>query len=479
MSREGQTSAMTTQQLLVVCGLALLTRFFTNLEAIPGMSTLSMACCCVLAEAVGSLWLFLLSLVGVGIMQGLSTWGYLQADALLICVLLQIPLSIAYLTHRRLVKLHPESAVVTLAFPCINTALWILSFFFLPIGSIASPAYDLAGQALILTQCAAWFGRSGVTFVLSWLAAAGAHRFTHPSAVRGWRAALFTLFSLCLAGGVRYYAPTTFMGMQFEPPGGEPQDYYRVSCISMMRDMYGETQKRLEAGDTIVMHSEVSTPAHGGSPVSKYQDLLQKHYETTQIQAVVVLCYRQDGRSWYNLVSKDGSAMSYAKNHPVPVIEAGLKPGDAPPSVASVQIGSASENTTVTGTICFDTDFPSVTRPIGSADMLLESSATWSNIGRQHLHGHQYAALENGQTLVKCTYMGFSGAINPYGSIIIQLPQTKRNVVYFQVPRFPKATVFPWMYTAFDTFMGISACVWLVLALSPEISSRVLGDGDL
>eukprot|EP00439_Symbiodinium_sp_Y106_P007896 s5372_g1.t1 len=271
MSREGQTSAMTTQQLLVVCGLALLTRFFTNLEAIPGMSTLSMACCCVLAEAVGSLWLFLLSLVGVGIMQGLSTWGYLQADALLICVLLQIPLSIAYLTHRRLVKLHPESAVVTLAFPCINTALWILSFFFLPIGSIASPAYDLAGQALILTQCAAWFGRSGVTFVLSWLAAAGAHRFTHPSAVRGWRAALFTLFSLCLAGGFRYYAPTTFMGMQFEPPGGEPQDYYRVSCISMMRDMYGETQKRLEAGDTIVMHSEVSTPAHGGSPVSKYQ----------------------------------------------------------------------------------------------------------------------------------------------------------------------------------------------------------------
>ena len=42
-------------------------------------------------------------------------------------------------------------------------------------------------QALILTQCAAWFGRSGVTFVLSWLAAAGAHRFTRPTAVRGWR----------------------------------------------------------------------------------------------------------------------------------------------------------------------------------------------------------------------------------------------------------------------------------------------------
>ena len=31
------------------------------------------------------------------------------------------------------------------------------------------------------------------------------------------------------------------------------------------------------------------------------------------------------------------------------MIEAGQTPGDAPPSVASVQIGSASENTTVTG----------------------------------------------------------------------------------------------------------------------------------
>ena len=33
------------------------------------------------------------------------------------------------------------------------------------------------------------------------------------------------------------------------------------------------------------------------------------------------------------------------------MIEAGQKPGDAPPSVASVQIGSASENTTVTGAL--------------------------------------------------------------------------------------------------------------------------------
>lgn len=34
-----------------------------------------------------------------------------------------------------------------------------------------------------------------------------------------------------------------------------------------------------------------------------------------------------------------------------------------------------------TGTICFDTDFPFLTRSLSSGDLLLESSATWSNIG--------------------------------------------------------------------------------------------------
>ena len=116
---------------------------------------------------------------------------------------------------------------------------------------------------------------------------------------------------------------------------------------------------------------------------------------------------------------------------------------------------------------------------MSAADILLESSATWSNIGRQHLHGHQYAALENGQTLVKCTYMGYSGAINPYGSIITQLPQTRDNVVSFMVPRFAKPLVLPTLYTVFDVVMGISAIAWLVLALSPQVSSRFLGDGHL
>ena len=191
---------------------ALVTKLFTNLEAIPGMSTISMLCCCLLAEWLEQLWAFLLCLVPVGIMLGLSTWGYLQVSALAICVALQIPLTIAYLAHRWLTQRHPELWSVTLAFPCINTALWVLSFFFLPIGSIASPAYDLAGQSLLLTQCSAWFGRSGVTFILSWLAAAGAHRCANSKATgapSGYGTAEQIVFNLNYAKYQRAAAPPT------------------------------------------------------------------------------------------------------------------------------------------------------------------------------------------------------------------------------------------------------------------------------
>ena len=49
-------------------------------------------------------------------MMGLSTWGYLHAPALVISVVMQIPLSLAYVVHRSLVRRHPELWSVTMAF---------------------------------------------------------------------------------------------------------------------------------------------------------------------------------------------------------------------------------------------------------------------------------------------------------------------------------------------------------------------------
>ncbi|CAE7609753.1 unnamed protein product, partial [Symbiodinium sp. CCMP2456] len=71
--------------------------------------------------------------------------------------------------------------------------------------------------------------------------------------------------------------------------------------------------------------------------------------------------------SWYHLVSRHGSEMSYAKNHPVPFVETDIVAGTSPPYVASVVIGNVySEPVAVSGSICFDTDFPLLTRHVAS-----------------------------------------------------------------------------------------------------------------
>ncbi|CAJ1357815.1 unnamed protein product [Effrenium voratum] len=251
---------------------------------------------------------------------------------------------------------------------------------------------------------------------------------------------------------------------------------YRVSCINVP-DMEAETKKRLAAGDTIILHTERATgdgdvvPINDGL-VASYQAMLTDSFQKTQQEAVVVLSFTQDQRSWYHLVSRNGSQMSYAKNHPVPLVETDILPGDRPPSVAEVSLGGLPLK--VTGSICFDTDFPWLTRQLGSASLLLESSATWSNIGREHLHGHKYAALENGQTLIKCTEDGYTGAIDPFGSVIYEAPQSS-GVVSFNVPRYPAQEAHPRVYLGFDAVIGVAACAWLLLAASPCLSSRWLG----
>ncbi|CAJ1434778.1 unnamed protein product [Effrenium voratum] len=371
------------------------------------------------------------SFVATGLAMGLSTWGYLQQASLAICAAAQVPLSIAYLTHRKLCRRHPDVWSVTLAFPCVSTAVWVLASLTLPIGSTASPCYS-ATEWPMLIQCSAYLGRSAVTFLLSWLASAGSH---HLSGGRGLKAVLPILVLIWIAGGLRFYATTFQLEMSDTFPDTAQ---YRVSCINVP-DMEAETKKRLAAGDTIILHTERATgdgdvvPINDGL-VASYQAMLTDSFQKTQQEAVVVLSFTQDQRSWYHLVSRNGSQMSYAKNHPVPLVETDILPGDRPPSVAEVSLGGLPLK--VTGSICFDTDFPWLTRQLGSASLLLESSATWSNIGREHLHGHKYAALENGQTLIKCTEDGYTGAIDPFGSVIYEAPQSS-GVVSFNVPRYP------------------------------------------
>jgi len=469
---------------------ALAAQFFTNIEAVPAAIVVVMLCCCFLAERLERLCSFFLCLVLVGLAMGVSCWGYLSFVSPAVTVIIQLVLGLAYVAHRRLTQRHPDVWSTSLAFPCVSTAIWVLAMLFLPIGSVGSPVYSVA-DCTILCQMAALLGRSSVTFLLCWIASSAAH-YAATKHLRGLQVSLGVLCLVYILGALRFYASTFFLDMQEGPlPGGPDRQFHHVSCLTNAVDIEANTRERLDAGDTLILHAERATGQafswtglvlrdsqfDGIDYVERYEKMLKDRFNATgnTTEAAIVLSLTErDDRSWYHLVTRHGAQMSYAKNHPVPFIESDILAGDAPPTVTSLVLGGTnSAPVQTTGTICFDTDFPAVTRRLAEAELLLETSATWANIGRVHLKGHRLTAIENGQTLVKCTLWGQTGAIDPYGSLVYSAP-TSEGVTSFSVPRYPKLAVFPELYIVFDAAVGVLAVLWLALAASPSISTKVL-----
>eukprot|EP00928_Gymnodinium_smaydae_P081363 TRINITY_DN64902_c0_g1_i1.p1 TRINITY_DN64902_c0_g1~~TRINITY_DN64902_c0_g1_i1.p1 ORF type:complete len:520 (+),score=17.97 TRINITY_DN64902_c0_g1_i1:86-1645(+) len=466
-------------RLLLLCAATLAT-FFTNLEAIPLCTVAAPVCLLIIVETTPRIALFVGALVPIGLAMGASTYGYLYYASLLIGLLLQIPLSLPYLCHRVLVRRHPNSAIVSLAFPCVYTLISVAVMYLTPLGSTANPSYSITSFTLLL-QSAAIFGRNGLTFLLSWTAACGARLYVSntPISRRVARVCAVMWAFILLFGAMRYYSPHFFKDIDTWD-GAVAQDDYRMSCLSDIDDTYAWTSYRLSVGDDVIIHSERGTsPVMNGDRVLSYSKLLQSNYERHGIEAIVVLSFEQEDLSWYHLVNRFGSQMSYAKNHPVPFVETDIDGGAAPPSSVKVSVGrtrgqsGAIPSVLVTGTVCFDTDFPLLTRQVGPADLLLETSETWFDIGDEHFRGHFLTAIENGLTLVKCTNNGVTGAIDSRGNVLFQSPQTS-GVISFTVPRFRRAFALPQGGTVIDCVICVTALIWLAIVAFPTLGKRCL-----
>jgi len=428
----------------------------------------------VLAEKIERLSCFFATLLPIGVALGASTYGYLYGASFAMGVLMQLPLSAAFVAHRIIVRRHSDSAVATLAFPCVHTAMFVLAMYALPIGSTANPAYSVTSLTFVL-QAAAFLGRNGVTFLLAWAASCLSRiavvGFKNPVAKRSLLTCSLVWLLFLLLGALRVFSPHLFVDIS-NWDGSIAEDSHHVSCLSGIDDMYKQTQVRLAAGDTIVIHSERATPT-SDSTISSYAELLGDNYAKNGIDAVAVLSFVVDDKSWYHLVSRKGSLMSYAKNHPVPFVEDDIVGGDSPPSVVSVSLGGSGGPVSVTGTICFDTDFPWLTRGLYGADLYLETSETWYNIGEEHFQGHKLTAIENGATLIKCTHDGVTGAFDAFGNELFRFPQTS-GVVTFMVPRFQRMMAVPVGGFVFDVIVLIASIVWLVLCTFPALCGRVV-----
>ena len=73
--------------------------------------------------------------------------------------------------------------------------------------------------------------------------------------------------------------------------------------------------------------------------------------------------------------------------------------------------------------ICYDADFPELTRQAGRAgvDILLAPYKDWKSVSAQHAQMATFRAIENGVWLVRPALSGISTVVDPQGRVLARV----------------------------------------------------------
>lgn len=373
----------------------------------------------------------------------------LQVPILAGMIAVAIFLSLPYLADR-LISPRFAGLVSTLIFPLSFVAVDYLKTLLYPYGSVGSLAYTQYGN-LPLLQLVSVTGISGIVFLLTWFASvvnwAWEQRFAWPRIRAGVLLYAGLLALVLLAGGARLalfppqslqYQTVRVAGISTSQPvetqalqqanailakylaGRATQadlETFRSAFSKINNDLLARTLREANAGARIVVWPECGA------------DILQADKPALLAQAAAVahrahiyldmgLCvliqqapYEKDQAI---LIDPAGQVIwSYDKARPVPGLDLPL-PGDGIVPTVSTPYGR------ISNVICFDGDFPYLSRQAGQAhaDLMLIPSNDWRAIDPWHTQDITFRAIEYGFSLVRQTSHGLSIAVDYEGRIL-------------------------------------------------------------
>lgn len=155
-------------------------------------------------------------------------------------------------------------------------------------------------------------------------------------------------------------------------------------------------------------------------------------------------------------IDRDGNILNTLfKNKPVPGIEP-AKPGNGVVPVITTSNGSISTS------ICYDADFPSLMQQLGRqrSGLLLLPSGDWKAISPYHSHAAIYRAIENGNSIFRQVNGGLSVAADYRGKILGSLDYfaSGEKLLMVDVPVGSVNTVYNIMG---DALAYVCVCVFL------------------
>ncbi|MFD6162337.1 nitrilase-related carbon-nitrogen hydrolase [Nocardia sp. NPDC060256] len=177
--------------------------------------------------------------------------------------------------------------------------------------------------------------------------------------------------------------------------------------------LFDGTRRAARAGAKIVVWSENAariSVSDESAFLAAAQAVARDEQVYLDVAANVYLPTAPYGRDETHFIGPDGALLwSYQKAHPIPGLET-YTPGDGKVPVVSTPYGR------IANVICYDADFPAMMH--ADADIMLVPGGDWPEFGRLHTQMSSLRAIENGYSLVRQDFNGWSAAYNPHGQPI-------------------------------------------------------------
>lgn len=380
-----------------------------------------------------------------------------------------------------------QGILSTLVFPLTWTTMEYMESFG-PFGSWGSVAYTQFGH-LPLEQMVSVTGIYGITFLIAWLAAVVNAIWENEFAwlkIR-WVSALYIgiMAMVLLLGGVRLvFFPVdskTVRVASVVAPTGE-------NIITVLSSK--EPRKIPPVEKTIeVMENLSRKGASVGAKIVNWHEyglLVAKRDEATFIDHACKLAVEKNiylllalgvfnedpgsrGENKLVFIEPSGKVLwQYHKPHPVPVIEEPyvVKSEDKTPAVTDTPFGK------IAAVICFDEDFPSFIRKAGQAgaDILFGPSEDWREVLSIHTNAITFRAVENGFSLVRCTYEGLTMAVDFQGRVLTATDdfRNKEPVIISDVPMKGVTTI----YSKIGDLFAWLCCAGFVIVIVCALRQR-------
>jgi apolipoprotein N-acyltransferase len=414
-------------------------------------------------------------------------------------VVMAVFMSLPYLIDR-LVSPRFSGIVSTLIFPLSFVAVDYPRTLFYPFGSIGSLAYTQYGS-LPLLQLVAITGISGIVFLITWFASVvnwvWELHFAWPRIRAGVLLYTGLLCLVLLGGGVRLalFPPqsqtvrvagisashavyTQAMQLMNHPlavflSGKATQadrETIRRASTMLNSDLLAQSQQEASAGARIIVWPECGAAAlqeDESALLMQATALARDAHIYLDMGLCVLTGQGTHMRDQAVLIGPEGQVMwSYDKARPVPGFDP-LVPGDGKVPTVATPYGR------ISNVICFDGDFPYLSRQAGQAraSLMLIPSNDWRQIDPWHTQDITFRAIENGFSLVRQTSNGLAIVVDYEGRVLASADyfSTGDQVMIASVPTQGTQTIYALVG---DLFAQLCMAALLILTSSALLQSR-------